>query len=58
VETLEQWERRNGSAGEYRDFFEACFHCLAGHYPAPSVTSDYDKSVIFNAIRKGEGADE
>lgn len=31
------------------------FARLAGHYPAPSVSSDYDKSVIFAAIEKGEG---
>jgi hypothetical protein len=28
---------------------------MAGHYPCPSVTSEHDKSVIFDAIRKGEG---
>jgi hypothetical protein len=53
VETLKQWERKNGPANEYKQFFEGCFEHLAGHYPAPSVTSDYDKSVIFDAIAKG-----
>jgi hypothetical protein len=53
VETLEQWERYNGPAEEYKQFFYDCFEHLAGHYPAPSVTSDYDKSVIFDAIAKG-----
>jgi hypothetical protein len=40
----------------YKDFFEGCFERLAGHYPCPSITSDYDKSVIFAAIEKSEGA--
>ena len=43
---------------EYREFFFDCFMRLAGHYPCPSVTSDYDKSVIFAAIDKGEGVAE
>jgi hypothetical protein len=55
TETLEQWEHDNGPAEEYKQFFEDCFTRLAGHYPAPSVTSDYDKSVIFDAIEKGAG---
>lgn len=38
---------------EYKQFFEDCFERLHGHYPAPSVTSDYDCSVIFYAIEKG-----
>lgn len=42
----------------YKQFFEACFERLAGHYPCPSVTSDYDCSVIFDAISKGEGVAE
>lgn len=40
----------------YKDFFEGCFERLAGHYPCPSITSDYDKSIIFEAIDKSEGA--
>lgn len=42
----------------YKQFFEDCFaHLLpdGGHYPCPSVTSDYDCSVIFDAIAKGDG---
>jgi hypothetical protein len=39
---------------EYKTFFFECFLMLNGHYPAPSVTSDYDKGVIFDAIRLGE----
>lgn len=38
----------------YKEFFFACFEHLSAHYPAPSVTSDYDKSVIFDAIQKSE----
>lgn len=52
-DSLARWENENGSAEEYKEFFFDCFQRLAGHYPAPSVTSDYDKSVIFDAIEKG-----
>lgn len=52
-DSLTQWENQNGPADEYRQFFNDCFERLAGHYPRPSVTSDYDKSVIFEAIEKG-----
>ena len=48
--SLEDWERRNGPADAYKQFFFACFDRLPAHYPAPSVTSDYDQSVIFEAI--------
>jgi hypothetical protein len=54
-DSLARWERDNGPADAYRQFFDDCFERLAGHYPAPSVTSDYDQSVIFAAIEKGEG---
>ena len=40
-----------------RQFFNDCFERLAGHYPCPSVFSDYDKSVIFQAIEQGEAND-
>ena len=40
---------------ELRRFFTDCFEMLGAHYPCPSVTSDHDKQVIFDAIRKGEG---
>jgi len=56
-DSLTQWEQRNGPAYDYVQFFQGCFTRLAGHYPAPSITSDYDKSVIFGAIEKGEEAD-
>ena len=38
----------------YKEFFFDCFARLSAHYPTPSVNSDYDKSVIFDAIQKGE----
>lgn len=53
--SLARWENENGDAEQYKEFFFDCFDRLAGHYPAPSVYSDYDKSVIFAAIEKGEG---
>lgn len=39
---------------EYRQFFYDCFDRLAGHYPAPEPTSGHDKSIIFDAIERGE----
>ena len=39
----------------YKQFFKDCFQRLNGHYPCASVTSDYDRSVIFDAIERGEG---
>ena len=56
-DSLTQWENKHGPADEYRQFFNDCFERLAGHYPCPSVTSDYDKSVIFEAIERGEELD-
>jgi CRISPR/Cas system-associated protein Cas10 (large subunit of type III CRISPR-Cas system) len=54
VETLEQWECKHGPANQYREFFHECFKHLDGQYPCPSVTSDHDKRVIFDAITNGE----
>ena len=54
VVTLESWEKDNGPAKEYYEFFHDCFARLGAHYPCPEVTSDYDKSVIFEAIERGE----
>lgn len=34
-------------------FWHDCFIRLAGVYPCPEWTNDYDKSVIFEAIEKG-----
>jgi len=56
-DSLTDWERKNGSGYDYVQFFQECFARLAGHYPAPDISSDYDKSVIFAAIEKGEEAD-
>lgn len=42
----------------YKQFFDDCFERLNAHYPCPSVTSDYDCSVIFDAIERGEGTAE
>lgn len=52
--TLDKWEKRNGPAYDYVQFFQECFERLSGHYPSPSVTSDYDKSIVFDAIERGE----
>lgn len=52
--TLEEWEKRNGPAYDYVQFFNECFQRLGAHYPAPSITSDYDKGIIFEAIEKGK----
>ena len=57
-DSLTQWVNKNGDADAYKEFFYNCFDFLGGYYPAPSVTSDYDKSVIFNAIERGEGVTE
>lgn len=56
-DSLERWENENGPAEDYKEFFFDCFARLAGHYPAPDISSDYDKSVIFAAIEKGEEAE-
>ena len=50
VETIEKWEERNGPADAYMAFFFDCFERLDKPYPCPSVTSDYDKGVIFDII--------
>ena len=57
ADSLTRWEQNHGPADAYKQFFEDCFERLAGHYPAPSVTSDYDQSVIFAAIERGEELD-
>lgn len=41
---------------DLKEFFYDCFNRLAGDYPVPSWSNDYDKSVIFEAI--GKGADK
>lgn len=56
-DSLTRWDNENGPAEDYKEFFFDCFARLAGHYPAPDISSDYDKSVIFAAIEKGEELD-
>lgn len=56
-DSLERWENENGNPDDFKEFFYDCFAQLAGHYPAPNISSDYDKSVIFAAIEKGEELD-
>jgi len=54
--SLAAWESDYGPASAYVDFFFECFEHLRGRYPAPSVTSETDKQVIFDAIVRGEGS--
>lgn len=56
--SLAHWEKNNGPASTYKQFFDDCFQRLSGHYPCPSVTSDHDKGVVFAAIERGEGVTE
>ena len=56
-DSLARWEKENGNPDQYKEFFYDCFVRLASYYPAPDVSSDYDKSVIFAAIEKGEELD-
>jgi len=56
-ETAEELDAKNDELREeltnYRGFFDDCFARLDGAYPCASVTSDYDKSIIFELIEKG-----
>lgn len=54
IDDLENDAKNIFNHAEYKQFFDDCFSRLNGHYPCPSVTSDYDCSVIFDAIDKGE----
>lgn len=56
-DSLKHWENENGNPDDFKEFFFDCFARLAGHYPAPDISSDYDRSVIFSAIEKGEEAE-
>ena len=49
--SLKAWEDENGPADAYMEFFFDCFEHLQCRYPVPSVTSDADKQVIFDALR-------
>ena len=53
--SLDAWEDENGPADAYMDFFFDCFEMLNCRYPIPSVTSETDKQIIFDAIARGEG---
>ena len=57
-DSLARWERNNGPAYDYVQFFFDCFARLDGVYPCASVTSEYDKSIIYAAIQRGEGVVE
>jgi len=54
--SLAAWESDHGPASAYVEFFFDCFRLLDGKYPIPSITSDADKQVIFDAIVRGEGS--
>ena len=54
--SLDAWESDHGPASAYVEFFFDCFRLLDGKYPVPSVTSETDKQVIFDAIARGEGS--
>ena len=54
-DSLTAWESDHGPASAYVEFFFDCFRLLDGKYPVPSVTSDADKQIIFDAIVRGEG---
>ena len=52
--SLKAWESDHGPASAYVDFFFDCFEMLNCRYPIPSVTSETDKQIIFDAIARGE----
>ena len=52
--SLKAWEDENGPADAYMESFFDCFEMLNCRYPVPSVTSDADKQIIFDAIARGE----
>ena len=54
--SLAAWESDHGPASAYVEFFFECFEHLRCRYPAPSITSETDKQVIFDAIARGEGS--
>lgn len=53
---LESLKHETQDHEAYKSFFEDCFARLDKHYPCPEVTSDYDRSVIFDGIEAGEAA--
>jgi len=54
--SLNAWESDHGPASAYVEFFFECFKRLRCRYPIPSITSEPDKQVIFDAIARGEGS--
>ena len=54
--SLKAWESDHGPASAYVEFFFECFEHLRCKYPVPSITSETDKQVIFDAIARGEGS--
>ena len=52
--SLDAWESDHGPASAYVEFFFECFEYLRCRYPVPSVTSETDKQIIFDAIARGE----
>ena len=54
--SLKEWESDHGPASAYVEFFFDCFEMLNCRYPVPSITSETDKQVIFDAIVRGEGS--
>lgn len=54
LKDLEDEAESRADYSAYKEFFYDCFSRLTGRYPCPAVTSDYDCSVIFDAIEKGE----
>ena len=55
-DSLTAWESDHGPASAYVEFFFDCFKRLRCKYPVPSITSETDKQVIFDAIVRGEGS--
>ena len=53
--SLKEWESDHGPASAYVEFFFDCFKRLRCRYPIPSITSETDKQIIFDAIVRGEG---
>lgn len=56
LEDIPSEKERNKDAQdlEYlKEFFYECFTRLAGDYPCPSWSNDYDKNVIFETIERG-----
>jgi len=54
--SLATWESDHGPASAYVEFFFECFEHLRCRYPVPSITSEADKQVIFDAVVRGEGS--